>query len=82
LRARAIENEVFVIAANQVGPHPGGNHSGGRSLICDPWGEVLACAEEAEGFVVAELDLDRQADIRMRLPVLEHRRPEVYGAIA
>jgi predicted amidohydrolase len=80
VRARAIENEVFVIAANQVGPHPGGHHSGGRSMIVDPWGVVLACAEDREGFVAADLDLDRQLEIRAQLPVLAHRRPQVYGS--
>ena len=79
VRARAIENEVFVIAANQVGPHPGGHHSGGRSLIVDPWGVVLARADAREGFVAADLDLDRQVEIRAQLPVLAHRRPQVYG---
>ncbi len=80
VRARAIENEVFVIAANQVGPHPGGHHSGGRSMIVDPWGVVLASAEDHEGIVVADLDLDRQVEIRAQLPVLAHRRPQVYGS--
>lgn len=80
LRARSIENEVFVIAANQVGPHPGGHHSGGRSMIVDPWGVVLARAEDREGFVAADLDLDRQLEIRAQLPVLAHRRPQVYGS--
>jgi deaminated glutathione amidase len=79
VRARAIENEVFVIAANQVGPHPGGHRSGGRSMIVDPWGIVLGCAEEGEGFIAADLDLGRQEEIRAQLPVLEHRRPQVYG---
>ena len=79
VRARAIENEVFVIAANQVGPHPGGHHSGGRSMIVDPWGVVLARADDREGFVAADLDLDRQVEIRAQLPVLAHRRPQVYG---
>ena len=79
VRARAIENEVFVIAANQVGPHPGGHHSGGRSLIVDPWGVVLACAEDGAGFLAADLDLERQVEIRAQLPVLAHRRPRVYG---
>jgi predicted amidohydrolase len=79
VRARAIENEVFVIAANQVGPHPGGHHSGGRSMIVDPWGVVLARAEDGEGFVAADLDLDRQVEIRAQLPVLAHRRPQVYA---
>ncbi len=80
VRARAIENEVFVVAANQVGAHPGGQHrSGGRSLVVDPWGVVLAEAGEGEGFVAADLDLARQQEIRAQLPVLAHRRPEVYG---
>jgi len=79
VRARAIENEVFVVAANQVGPHPGGHRSGGRSMIVDPWGVVLAQAGDGEGFVVADLDLARQQEIRAQLPVLAHRRPQVYG---
>ncbi len=80
VRARAIENEVFVIAANQVGSHPGGHHSGGHSMIVDPWGVVLARADDREGFVTADLDLDRQVEIRAQLPVLTHRRPQVYGS--
>jgi predicted amidohydrolase len=79
VRARAIENEAFVIAANQVGEHPGGHRSGGHSLIIDPWGVVLACAADGEGWIAAELDLDRQRDIRAQLPVLAHRRADVYG---
>jgi deaminated glutathione amidase len=79
VRARAIENQAFVIAANQFGEHPGGHHSGGRSMIVDPWGVVLACADDHEGFVAADLDFDRQLQIRAQLPVLAHRRPRVYG---
>jgi deaminated glutathione amidase len=78
LRARAIENQAFVIAANQFGPHPGAHHSGGRSMIIDPWGVVLAQAPDREGHIVAELDLDRQQEIRTRLPALANRRPEAY----
>jgi predicted amidohydrolase len=78
IRARAIENQAFVIAANQIGPHPGGHHSGGRSMIVDPWGAILAQAEDREGQIVAELDLDRQAEIRGQLPALSNRRPQVY----
>ena len=78
LRARAIENQAFVIAANQVGAHPAGQHSGGRSMIVDPWGLVLAQAQDGEGHILADLDLERQADIRTRLPALANRRPEVY----
>ncbi len=79
VRARAIENQAFVIAANQVGPHPGGLRSGGRSMIVDPWGVVLAQAPDGEHHILAELDLERQTEIRAQLPVLTHRLPEVYG---
>ena len=78
LRARAIENQAFVIAANQVGEHPGGHRSGGRSMIVDPWGVVLAQAPDRETHVLAELDLERQREIRAQLPSLANRRPEVY----
>jgi deaminated glutathione amidase len=78
IRARAIENQVFVIAANQVGEHPAGQHSGGRSMVVDPWGVVLAQAPDGEGHIVAELDLERQREIRARLPSLANRRPGAY----
>jgi predicted amidohydrolase len=79
LRARAIENQAFIIAANQIGAHPGGFHSGGRSLIVDPWGIVLALAPDSEGHIVADLDLARQAEIREQLPALANRRADVYA---
>jgi predicted amidohydrolase len=78
LRARAIENQAFVIAANQVGAHPGGHRSGGRSMIVDPWGVVLAQAPDRECHVLAELDLERQLQIRSELPSLANRRPSAY----
>ncbi len=80
LRARAIEDQVFMVAANQVGSHPGGHHSGGASMIVDPWGTVLARADgETPGYILAELDYAHQDDIRKRIPLLAHRRPEAYA---
>jgi len=80
LRARAIENQCFVVAANQIGAHPPGNRSGGRSMIVDPWGVVLATATDTECVIVADLDFDRMGDVRRRLPALTHRRPaELYS---
>jgi deaminated glutathione amidase len=78
LRARAIENQTFVIAANQVGEHPAGQRSGGRSMIVDPWGVVLAQAPDSPGHIVADLDLAGQQEIRARLPALANRRPQAY----
>jgi predicted amidohydrolase len=78
VRARAIENQAFVIAANQFGSHPAGQRSGGRSMIVDPWGIVLAQAADGEGHIVAALDLARQAEIRASLPALANRRPGAY----
>ncbi len=78
LRARAIENQAFVIAANQIGEHPGGSRSGGRSMIVDPWGIVLAQAPDGEGHIVADLDFARQQEIREQLPALANRRADAY----
>ena len=78
VRARAIENQAFLIAANQIGPHPAGQHSGGRSMIVDPWGVVLAQAPDQPGHILADLDLERQREIRQQLPALSNRRGDVY----
>jgi predicted amidohydrolase len=78
VRARAIEDQCFVIAANQVGEHVEGLRSGGRSMIVDPWGLVLAQAADRETVITADLDLDAQAAIRTRLPSLANRRPAAY----
>jgi predicted amidohydrolase len=82
VRARAIENQAFVVAANQVGAHPAGHRSGGRSMIVDPWGTVLAQAPDRACHIVAELDLDAQLEIRASLPSLANRRPAAYRAPA
>jgi len=79
LRARAIENQAFVIAANQIGEHAPGRRSGGRSVIVDPWGVVLAGAPDAVTHITADLDLSRLAEIRRALPALANRRPRAYA---
>src|SRR4051794_28540560 len=78
LRARAIEDQCFVVAANQFGEHAPGLRSGGRSMIVDPWGVILAQAADAETYALAELDLEAQDAVRRRLPSLANRRPEAY----
>jgi predicted amidohydrolase len=78
LRARAIENQAFVVAANQIGQHPGGYRSGGRSSIVDPWGVVLAQAPDRVGHIVVDLDFERQDEVRRTLPSLANRRPRAY----
>jgi len=78
LRARAIEDQAFVVAANQIGEHAPRLRSGGRSMIVDPWGLVLALAPDREGHIVADLDLEAQARIRRDLPALANRRPSAY----
>jgi predicted amidohydrolase len=79
LRARAIENQLFVLAPNQVGEAPPHYASFGRSMIVDPWGVVLATAPEGEGFVAAELDLAAQVRVRASLPSLANRQPGAYA---
>ena len=78
LRARAIENQAFVLAAGQFGKAPPNYDSYGRSMIVDPWGIVLAAAPDGEGFAACELDLAGQERIRRTLPSLANRRPEAY----
>ncbi|MEW6284551.1 MAG: carbon-nitrogen hydrolase family protein [Candidatus Eremiobacterota bacterium] len=79
LRARAIENQIYVLAAGQFGPAHGLPNSYGRSMIVDPWGVVLAQCPDREGVALAELDFEAQDRVRRSLPCLEHRRPRVYS---
>jgi predicted amidohydrolase len=79
LRARAIENQVFVVAPAQAGECPPGMPTFGNSLIVDPWGEVLARGPaDGESYVVAELDFQRLAEVRERVPSLANRVPGAY----
>ncbi len=78
LRARAIENGMFVVAPAQIGGVEGAFQAYGRSMVVDPWGTVLACAPDEEGITVVDIDLDAVARTRERLPGLAHRRPDTY----
>jgi deaminated glutathione amidase len=74
LRARAIENLAYVIAAGQHGTHPNGRTTYGHSMIVDPWGRVLAEQESGDGVVVAKTDTSFSQKLRGEFPVLQHRR--------
>jgi predicted amidohydrolase len=74
LKARAIENECFILAPAMCGDHPGDRQTYGHSLIVDPWGEVLADGGEAPGIIYAEIDVKRVAKVRRMMPSLEHDR--------
>ena len=74
LRARAVENQAYVVAPAQGGLHASGRRTYGHSMVVDPWGEVLAVRPEGEGVVLAEIDTDRIAEVRRSLPALGNRR--------
>jgi deaminated glutathione amidase len=78
LRARAIENFCYVVAPAQVGKYPPGRQCFGRSMIIDPWGLVLAQAQDMPTVVMTEIDLTQIERARAQIPSLEHRRPQVY----
>jgi predicted amidohydrolase len=73
LRARAIENQCYVLAAAQGGMHPGRRRTYGHSMLVDPWGEIVASLAEGPGVVDGAVDSARIAEVRGRLPALAHR---------
>ena len=79
IRARAIENQIFLVAANGAGTFPGGMHLAGHSAIIDPWGEILAEAPEGEAVLHANLKPAIRQQIRESINVFADRRPELYG---
>jgi deaminated glutathione amidase len=79
LRARAVENQAYVVAPAQWGRKADGRWTYGRSMIVDPWGTVLAQCPDRDGFALATLDRDYLDDLRTGFPALNNRRPEVYG---
>jgi predicted amidohydrolase len=78
IRARAIENQVFMVSPAQIGQHGNGKACFGSAMIVDPWGTVLARAPERECYIIADIDYDTQDQVRAQLPSLLHRRPDVY----
>ncbi len=75
LRARAVENQCYVLAAAQGGRHPNGRRTWGHSMVVDPWGDVVAeRVDDGPGVVVADVDGERIAQVRRDLPALRHRR--------
>jgi len=74
LRARAIENQCYVLAAAQAGSHPGGRQTWGHAMIVDPWGEVLGVCRDTEGVITADISHARVDEVRRMLPALDHRR--------
>lgn len=73
LRARAIENQCYVLAAAQGGLHPGGRRTYGHSMLIDPWGVVVAERDEGPGIVIGDIDPERLSQVRRDLPALQHR---------
>ncbi|MOA24309.1 2-oxoglutaramate amidase [compost metagenome] len=73
LRARAIENQAYVLAPAQGGLHPNGRHTWGHSMLVDPWGQILASIDQGPGLALASLDRQRLASVRSQLPALQHR---------
>ncbi|RZA14630.1 MAG: carbon-nitrogen hydrolase family protein, partial [Proteobacteria bacterium] len=78
IRARAIEQQAYVYASNQVGESAPGKSNYGHSMIVDPWGYVIANTGGTPGIAMAEISRERIDHIRTRLPALKNRRPEIY----
>ncbi len=74
LRARAIENQCYVLAAAQGGEHENGRRTWGQSILIDPWGAIVAQLSEGEGVVIGDIDLEKIATVRKNLPALQHRK--------
>jgi predicted amidohydrolase len=79
LRARAVENQCFVVGADDWGEHPEGKRTYGRSMVVDPWGVVLSQVPDGDGVAVADLDTGRLRAVRDAVPALANRKPEAYA---
>ena len=79
VRARAIENQCYVVAAGQIGTNQPGKESFGRSMIVDPWGLLLVQAQDMPTVIIADIDLEQIERVQRQIPCMEHRAPHVYG---
>lgn len=79
LRARAIENQLYIVAAAQFGTHFPGRISYGKSMIIDPWGDIIARAPDRECAVFADLDFAHQDRLRTEMPILQHIRQNIFA---
>lgn len=82
LRARAIETQCYVVAAAQCGRHHENRMSYGHSMVVDPWGTVVAQCSEGPGLCLAHINLGYLRQLRQHLPVMQHRRPDLYSNLA
>ncbi len=82
LRARAIENQCYVVAANQGGTHETGRHTWGHSMVIDPWGRVLACQPSGLATVLAAMDPELGDELKRTMPVLQHARLLSAGQVS
>jgi len=80
LRARAIENQCYVVAAAQVGQHHEGRRSAGQSMVIDPWGTIISKASDKEEIIFAKIDHNHLNDVRKNMPVLNHATKSLYVA--
>lgn len=78
LRARAIENQCYLLASAQSGRHSNGRDTWGHTMLIDPWGQIVAELAEGEGVVAGEVDLTYIQEIRTKLPALQHRQQSIY----
>jgi len=74
LQARAIENQVYIVASGQTGIHKNGRETWGHSMIINPWGDILACHEQGEGVVSAEFSREKLLSVRASMPVADHNQ--------
>jgi len=80
LRARAIENQCYVVAAAQVGLHNEKRRSAGQAMVVDPWGTVIARCSDVEGLIIANISMEYLNEVRLNMPVLSHAYRDLFSS--